>query len=102
VPQQSHALQVLAQFLDAARERGAVVVGGLPTIPDDAPLDEDDVVRLAAFYGAHGQRFLALPQRSRHPRACFFDTLYHLHESCQQAHSAAVGNALAVLLRGPA
>ena len=47
-----------------------------------------------------GQRFLALDNRSRYPRSCFFDTLYHLNEECQCAHSRAVGRALA-LLNGP-
>lgn len=100
VPQDSYALQVLGRFLDAARLRGALVVGGLPTIPDDAPLAAADVHRLAQHYGGHGQRFIALPNLSRYPRSCFHDTLYHLHEECQQRHSAALGAALAAVVSG--
>ena len=99
IPAQSHALEVLGRFLDAAHARGVRVVGGLPTVPDTVPVAAADVDALRRFYARHGHGFLALPNLSRHPLGCFYDTLYHLVQECQQAHSAAVGQALPALLR---
>ena len=99
VPAQSHALAVLGRFLDAAQARGVRVVGGLPTVPDTVTVEPADVDALRRFYTRHGHGFLALPNLSRHPLGCFFDTLYHLVQECQQAHSAAVGQALRALTR---
>ena len=99
VPAQSHALAVLGRFLDAAQARGVRVVGGLPTVPDTVTVEPADVDALRRFYTRHGHGFLALPNLSRHPLGCFYDTLYHLVQECQQAHSAAVGQALRALTR---
>ena len=100
IPAASASREVLERFLGEAHRRGIVVVGGLPTIPDDVALAEDTVAAVRAVFEERGQRFLALDNRSRYPRSCFFDTLYHLNEECQCAHSRAVGRALA-LLNGP-
>jgi hypothetical protein len=99
VPLQSHALTVLGQFLDDAHARGVRVIGGLPTMPDTVPVLGADVEALRRFYAAHGQGFVALPNLSRYPMSCFYDTLYHLVQECQQAHSARVGQALQALYR---
>lgn len=94
VPRQSHALTVLGQFLDDAHARGVRVIGGLPTVPDTVPVQGADVEALRRFYAAHGQGFVALPNLSRYPMNCFYDTLYHLVQECQRAHSERVGQAL--------
>ena len=99
VPASSHAEKVLAGFLADARQRGIVVVGGLPTVPDDTAMDDSDIARLQALYESHGQQFLELANRSRYPIHCFYDTPYHLNESCQRQHSMAVAEALARLPR---
>ena len=41
---------------------------------------------------------MVLPNRSRYPLDCFFDTLYHLNEGCQKAHSALVASGLSGFL----
>lgn len=90
VPSHSDAMQVIADFLNEAHAKGVIVIGGLPTVPDSAVVDDADIHRLKALYEGAGQRFLALSNHSQYPLRCFFDTLYHLNEGCQQAHSAAV------------
>jgi hypothetical protein len=90
-------MDVLGGFLGRMRERGVLVVGGLPTTPDGVPLDDAGIERLQRFFAGHGQRWLQLPNRSQYPLNCFYDTLYHLNEPCQMVHSARVGTALAAL-----
>ena len=94
----SHAQQVLRRFLQTAQTRGVIVVGGLPTVPDSVAVPDTDVDALRAVYERAGQRFVALPGRSRYPLSCFFDTLYHLEEACQIEHSRRVGEALSLLV----
>ena len=77
-------------------ERGVVVVGGLPTIPDDVPLSPATIDAVRAVFEQH--RFVVLPNHSQYPLSCFFDTLYHLNEECQLEHSRSVGAALAAAL----
>ncbi len=98
VPVGSDAIRVLDSFLQQARRDGIVVVGGLPTVPDSVTVAAADVERLRGLYESQGQAFVMLPNRSRYPIDCFFDTLYHLNEGCQKAHSAAVAAQLAPLL----
>jgi hypothetical protein len=98
LPARSHALDVLDAFLDRARARGALVVGGLPTTPDNVALDLAGISRLKQDFERHDHAFLELPNQSQYPLGCFFDTLYHLNEACQLKHSELVGQALATLL----
>ena len=79
-------------------DAGVTVVGGLPTVPDSVNVDASDIARLRRLYEDAGQHFIVLPNRSRYPLGCFFDTLYHLNEGCQQAHSALVASALSGFL----
>lgn len=97
LPARSHAIDVIERFLAAARQRGATVVGGLPTAPDRRPIDDAVVDRARAVFEDAGQRWLALPGRSQYPLSCFYDTLYHLNEECQIEHSHRVGAALRAL-----
>jgi hypothetical protein len=102
VPRQSHAIDVLQAFLREARARGVTVVGGLPTIPDSVAIPGAVLAQLGELYAQQGQRFLLLDNRSQYPLDCFFDTLSHLHEACQIAHSRRVGVALrALAVDGP-
>ena len=94
VPAQSDAIDVLDAFLRQLRDAGVRVVGGLPTVPDSVNVDSSDVDRLRRIYEDAGQQFIVLPNRSRYPVDCFFDTLYHLNEGCQEAHSAALSHVL--------
>ncbi len=102
VPATSDAIRVIEGFLQQAKRDGIVVVGGLPTVPNSVVIEPADVERLRQLYEAHGQRFLVLPNRSRYALECFFDTLYHLNEACQVAHSSAVAAQFGVLPPTPA
>lgn len=94
VPADSHALNVLSAYLRRARAQGVRVVGGLPTMPDNVALSEAQVDAIRQVFEREGQWFVSLPGRSRYSLSCFFDTLYHLNEECQLAHSKALGQAL--------
>ncbi|OYY64086.1 MAG: hypothetical protein B7Y51_04910 [Burkholderiales bacterium 28-67-8] len=94
IPEHSDALVVIEAFLAKARRAGVTVVGGLPTLPDSATVEDADIERLRRLYERHGQRFVVLPNRSQYPLACFFDSTYHLNEGCQQAHSEQVARVL--------
>ena len=98
LPLQSHALEVVDAFLARAAQRSVRVIGGLPTTPDSAVLDDAGIQRLRNLFARHDHSFLVLPSRSQYPLSCFFDTLYHLNEPCQLQHSRAVGMALLPLL----
>ncbi len=98
VPEHSDALVVIEGFLDQARRAGVTVVGGLPTLPDSAQVEDAGIERLRRLYEGHGQRFVVLPNHSQYPLACFFDTTYHLNEGCQQAHSERLARVLASAL----
>lgn len=93
VPAQTDAIDVVSAFLQQLREAGVRVVGGLPTVPDSVGVDASDVDRVRRIYEDAGQQFIVLPNRSRYPLDCFFDSLYHLNEGCQKAHSAALSQA---------
>ena len=95
IPEQSRALSVLGDFLDRMHTRGVRVIGGLPTTPDGVQINEPLIAQLRGFYQQHGQEFLVLPNRSRYPLDCFFDSTYHLNEGCQGEHSTEVGRAVA-------
>ena len=101
-PERSHTIDVLEGFLHRARQAGIRVVGGLPTLPDTLHVDPERVVQLRALFERHGHAFIVLPNRSQYPLDCFFDTIHHLNEACQVAHSAAVGRLLAETLLLPA
>jgi hypothetical protein len=97
-PEHSDALVVIEDFLDRARRAGVTVVGGLPTLPDSATVEDADIERLRRLYERHGQRFVVLPNRSQYPLTCFFDSTYHLNEGCQQAHSEQLARVLSSAL----
>jgi len=89
---------LLTDFFDLARNRGATVIGTLPTTFDDRPHRPDAIARIAAFYRGHGAYFLVLPNQDQYPRSCFLDSHYHLATLCQIAHSTNVGRMLGAFL----
>lgn len=95
VPASSAAIDVLRAFLRDAARSGVMVVGGLPTVPDSAEVPRDTVAALTQLYRAEGHRFITLENMSRYPLTCFFDSTYHLHETCQKTHSRSLGHRLA-------
>ncbi len=94
LPAATAAQSVIGAFIDAARQRGAMVVAGLPTLPHDAVVPLATESRVRALYERHATPLLVLPGASRYPLDCFYDTHSHLHEECQIAHSRAVAEGL--------
>ncbi len=92
----------IARFVARMSARGVTLIGGLSTGFADLKLPDETMRAIAAVYTAHGGQFIALPNRSRYPRADFFDTPEHLNETSQIAHSRLIAAALAVLLDRPA
>ena len=91
-------LEQLRSFLRWARENDISVVGGLPTVFDDQPVPDKVRQWIETLYVSEGHYFLQLENRSQYPRDCFFDTPYHLRESCQRSHSELVATGLARLI----
>jgi hypothetical protein len=85
----------VATVILAARTKGVIVVGGLPTTFVDTPVSASVIERLRTLYAQHDACFLELPGRSLYPRSSFFDTEYHLQESAQIAHSRLLAQPLA-------
>lgn len=83
-----------AQLIQLAQARGALVVGGLPTIPLDTPVPASVVQYLTDFFHSHGACFIALPNRSQYPRDDFYDSQYHLAEPYQIMHTQALAPSL--------
>ena len=89
----------VVEILDWARTAGVRVVGGLPTVVDEASIPTNVIPFLRHLYSSHGQCFLALPNRSRYPRSYFYDSLYHLSETHQVAHSELLAPYLAEIAK---
>ncbi len=77
----------IVEILDWAKTAGVRVVGGLPTIVEDAKIPDSAIPFLRHLYESHGQCFLVLPNRSIYPKPFFYDSLLHLRETHQIAHS---------------
>jgi hypothetical protein len=89
---------LVAKFLRWADRNGVRAIGGLPTGFTDSPIDADSVAAIRAIYRGQGAGFLELPNRSRYPRAAFFDTQDHLNEAAQIDHSVAIARAMVRLM----
>lgn len=92
---------LIARFVRAAAARGVIVVGGLPTDFRDVKLPAADIAAIRTVYRRNGGKFLELANRSRYPRADFYDSEDHLAEPCQYWHSMLVARGLARLLHRP-
>lgn len=89
----------LASELARLQSRRVIVVGGLPTVPDDTRIDPQAVALLARLFESHGGCLIVLPNASRYPRTAFYDTNYHLIEPYQHRHSALLAPKLAAILK---
>lgn len=77
----------IAEFLQWARSRNILVIGGLPTTFDDAPIPPEVIESLRRLYVNNGQAFLVLANRSQYERSKFYDSQFHLNREEQLAHS---------------
>jgi len=75
------------------------VMDSLKVLEPGWPIREALVETLRAFYARHGAAFIVLPNRSQYPRRLFFDTMMHLRQGGQMAHSELVADALAPFVR---
>jgi hypothetical protein len=89
---------VMAQ-VPRLRERGAIVVGGLPTTFEEAKVSSATIDFMRSLYHDAGACFLLLPDHSLYPRAAFFDGAFHLQEAGQKLHSRLLAPALAQIAR---
>lgn len=89
---------LIARFVHAETTRSVIVVGGLPTDFRDVKLPASDIDAISAIYRKNGGEFLELANRSRYPRADFYNSEDHLAQPCQFFHSILVARGLARLL----
>lgn len=89
----------IVEILDWAKAAGVRVVGGLPTIVKDARIPDEAIPFLRHLYESHGQCFLVLPNRSTYPKPYFYDSLMHLSETHQIAHSELLAPYLAEIAK---
>ena len=92
---------LVRDFLRWAATHQVQVIGGLPTGFADSPISEASLAAIQAVYRDGGAGFLELPNRSRYPRADFFDLPDHLNEPAQILHSWAVALALRQMIGRP-
>jgi hypothetical protein len=78
---------LIADFARWAGAHGIQVIGGLPTEFADAPMLDSALGAIRSVFLDNGGDFLELSNRSRYPRAAFFDTADHLSETWQIYHS---------------
>lgn len=81
------------------RRHGILVVGGLPTTVADARVSPATIGFLRGVFTRAGACYLVLPGHSLYPRAWFYDSVYHLDEAGQRAHSARLAPYLAAIFR---
>lgn len=89
----------VAEFLQWACRRDILVIGGLPTTFDDAPIPPEVIASLRELYTSNGQTFLVLPNRSQYGRSDFYDSQFHLNREAQLAHSNLLAAALEPMIR---
>lgn len=91
----SYSAEVLEDFLQRAKSKGVIVIGGLPTTFEETIIPTGTLSFLKNIYENNGQKFMMLENHSQYDRACFFDKPYHLNSTCQSIHTYKV----AALLR---
>jgi len=96
-----YGMALVRGFLRWAATHQVRVVGGLPTGFADSPIGDASLAAIRAVYRDEGSDFLELPNRSRYPRADFFDSPDHLNEPAQIRHSWAVALALRPMVDRP-
>lgn len=88
----------LAAFFAWAKENRILVVGAMPPTYDDWPVPDSRDASIRQLYLEAGLPFIALPNRSRYPRDCFWESAARLNEECQALHSKSLAEALAPTL----
>ncbi len=79
--------QDLLDILKWGKASGVKIIGGLPTVFEEARPSKEAISILQRFYKRNGHCFLILPNYSLYPRSFFYDTAYHLKEANQIYHS---------------
>ena len=85
----------LSAFFAWAKENRVLVVGTLPPTYDDWPVPDSRETSIRQLYAEAGLPFIVLPNRSRYPRDCFWESAVRLNEECQALHSKSLAEALA-------
>ncbi len=93
-----HGSALIADFARWATQHGIRVIGGVPTQLVDAPMPDATLDAIRSVYLSSGAEFLALPNLSRYSRFAFFDSVEHLNETWQIAHSKLLAERLRWLL----
>lgn len=83
----AYAVEVLKGFLQRAKAKGVLVIGGLPTTFTGTPIPPGTLAFLKNVYESAGQKFLVLDNDSQYDKSCFYDKPYHLNTVCQSLHS---------------
>jgi hypothetical protein len=89
----------LTTFFAWTRENRILVVGTMPPTYDDWTVPASREVSIRQLYLDAGLPFVVLPNRSRYPRDCFWDSVVRLNEECQALQSKGLADALASLLK---
>ena len=79
--------QDLLDILKWGKASGVKIIGGLPTVFEEAMPPKEVISFLQSFFQRNGHCFLVLPNYSLYPRSFFYDTSYHLKEANQIYHS---------------
>jgi hypothetical protein len=89
----------LTAFLAWAGDNRILAVGVLPPMYDDWPITEAWIQPIRQPYDAAGLPFVVLPNLTRYPRDCFWDSPVRLNEECQARHSKLLSEALLPILK---
>jgi hypothetical protein len=79
--------QDLLDILKWGKASGVKIIGGLPTVFEEARPSKKVIRFLQSFFQRNGHCFLILPNYSLYPRVFFYDTAYHLKEANQIYYS---------------
>lgn len=90
----SYANKILKEFLVRAKNKGVIVVGGLPTTFSGTRIPPATLSFLRKTYEDAGQKFLILDNQSQYDKKYFFDKPYHLNEVYQSVHSHKISKML--------
>jgi hypothetical protein len=90
--------ETLSVFFAWAKENRVLVVGTLPPTYNDWALPESRETAIRQLHLDASLPFIVLPNRSRYPRDCFWDSSVRLNEECQALRSKSLADALAPVL----
>ena len=90
----SYGANLIYDFMNRAKEKGIIVVGGLPTTFNDKPIPNELIIKMVDFYKGNNHDFILLDNKSQYPREYFYNTSYHLSEEYQIIHSKEISQYL--------